>query len=264
MIDLYGYEEMTPHKEVLKQWGPMFWTQFREMMANYEFAGWTLDLLAYVLYRKTNNLFISTADENTIKQYEDMFRVAPSEEQTLEERRAIILLRFIGNQKISFSSIKSYIKEATGADCDVSWEGDTDTTIRIRIYRDGNPINNHNALYDTIRHKLPAQLGYDLQYATKTGVTLKVRRSHWKHIFDQTGTLPITNVGLRLNDVDIEVNNTGRGYRANRLMAGDTAWSTGEFPKTNIGYQESDGDFRMGVTSHGWIIPFQMCGDETL
>lgn len=224
MIDLYDYEEMEKHEKVLADWGPAYWKEFREMMANYAFAGWTLDLKAYLIYRWINNLFISTADEETISKYEKLFRITPTEGQSLEERRAIALLRFIGNQKISFSWIKNYIKDSIGADCDVSWEGDTGTTIRIRIYRDGNPIGNHNALYDAIRRKLPAQLGYDFQYANRILVSMKVKRTYWKHIFDLAGTIPTTN----------------------------------------IGYQEGDSDMSVGVTPHGWAIQFKMCGDDSL
>lgn len=35
-----GYEEIA-------NYGPRWWTEYREMDANYRFAGWTLNLMAY-------------------------------------------------------------------------------------------------------------------------------------------------------------------------------------------------------------------------
>ncbi|MDY5579947.1 putative phage tail protein [Porcincola intestinalis] len=133
MIDLYDYEDKTPHKELLEQWGPSYWKEFREMEANYTFAGWTLDLMQYQVYRMVNNLFIATCDEQTLAKYEGIFGITPAKGQSLESRRQIAALRSIGRQKVSFSSMKQYIKDMTGTAPDIAWDKDNRLILRIQI-----------------------------------------------------------------------------------------------------------------------------------
>ena len=75
-----GYEEIASY-------GPKWWTEFREMDANYRFAGWTLDLMAYWMERVVNNQFPANADERTITTvFEPALGIEPEPDETLEER----------------------------------------------------------------------------------------------------------------------------------------------------------------------------------
>ena len=61
-----------PNYEEVVSYGPKWWTEYREMDANYRFAGWTLDLMAYFLEQTVKNQFPSQADERTIAMFERM------------------------------------------------------------------------------------------------------------------------------------------------------------------------------------------------
>ena len=162
MIDLYGYEDedRIPNKKLLESWGPSYWKQFREMEANYAFAGWTLDLMEYQIYRLINNLFILTSDEKTIEKYEKLFGITATSDNTLTERKNALIPRYIGHQKISFSSIKAMIRKMTGAEVFMSWvNGNASYAgLFISLWFDETQPVSFPYLHQTIAAKLPAHI----------------------------------------------------------------------------------------------------------
>ena len=99
-----GYEEIASY-------GPKWWTEFREMDANYRFAGWTLDLMAYWMERVVNNQFPANADERTITTvFEPALGIEPEPDETLEERRKTVAAYWSGTGELSKTVIKSLIK----------------------------------------------------------------------------------------------------------------------------------------------------------
>lgn len=64
-MEVFNNQQRSGYEEIVS-YGPKWWTEFREMDANYRFAGWTLDLMAYWLERVVNNQFPANADERTI------------------------------------------------------------------------------------------------------------------------------------------------------------------------------------------------------
>jgi hypothetical protein len=158
MIDLYDYEDKTPHKELLEQWGPSYWKEFREMEANYTFAGWTLDLMQYQVYRMVNNLFIATCDEQTLQKYEKLFGITPQDNQSLDSRRLTVLLLYVGRQKTSFSSMRQYIKSTVGADSVLAWDPEHDYTLRVRILASDENSFSIAELHRAMAARVPAHI----------------------------------------------------------------------------------------------------------
>lgn len=158
MIVLYEYESETPHKELLESWGPSYWKQFREMEANYAFAGWTLDLMAYLYYRVVNNMFITTCDEATLEKYEKLFTITPQKNQNLDERRQAVLTRYIGNQKVSFDMLAQYVSVVAGVETQVFCDPDQDFVIRIRIPPDDEVQISYTIVQKALSSKLPAHI----------------------------------------------------------------------------------------------------------
>lgn len=167
MIDLYEYESETPHKELLESWGPSYWKDFREMEANYAFAGWTLDLMAYLYYKVINNLFITTCDEQTLEKYEKLFTITPQKNQNLDEIRQAVLTRYIGNQKVSFDMLAQYVSVVAGVETEVFWDPDRDSVIRIRIPPNDEVQVSYTIVQKALSSKLPAhiQLYFNQQVA---------------------------------------------------------------------------------------------------
>ena len=86
-MEVFNNQQRSGYEEIVS-YGPKWWTEFREMDANYRFAGWTLDLMAYWLERVVNNQFPANADERTITTvFEPALGIEPEPDETLEERR---------------------------------------------------------------------------------------------------------------------------------------------------------------------------------
>lgn len=146
-----------PNYEEIVSYGPRWLTEYREMDANYKYAGWTLDLMAYWLERIINNEFPAYADEKTIGMWERVLRIERDPTMSLEERRRIVEAYLAGPGKMSRSTIKALAVAYTGQDCDVYWVGE-----RLRVQFDsGEGITISVAtLRKILRRRLPAHISY--------------------------------------------------------------------------------------------------------
>lgn len=146
-----------PNYEEIVSYGPRWLTEYREMDANYKYAGWTLDLMAYWLERIINNEFPAYADEKTIVMWERVLMIERDPAMSLEERRRIVKAYLAGPGKMSRSTIKALAVAYTGQDCDVYWVGE-----RLRVQFDiGEGITISVAtLRKILRRRLPAHISY--------------------------------------------------------------------------------------------------------
>lgn len=117
------YNDERPSYEEIVSYGPKWWTEYREMDANYRFAGWTLDLMAYWLERIINNQFPACADEQAISVFERVLQIEPQPGVTLEARRKTVAAYYSGTGHLSRSVILEMIKAYTGHDGEVFWSG---------------------------------------------------------------------------------------------------------------------------------------------
>lgn len=141
-----GYEEIV-------NYGPRWWTQYKEMDAVYKFAGWTLDLMAYFLEKSVANQFPGVADIEGISIFEKILGIEPESESSLEERRTMVLAYYSGMEKLSKSVIQKLIKTYIGCDSDIVWEGQV-----FRIYLSGGQPN--EKLLSILLRRMPAHISY--------------------------------------------------------------------------------------------------------
>lgn len=146
-----------PNYEQIVSYGPRWITEYREMDANYKYAGWTLDLMAYWLERIVSNEFPEYADEETIGMWERVLRLERAPAMSLEERRRIVEAYLAGPGKMSRSTIKALAVAYTGQECAVYWVGD-----RLRVQFDsGEGITiSVGTLRKILRRRLPAHISY--------------------------------------------------------------------------------------------------------
>lgn len=143
-----GYEEIVSY-------GPQWWTQYREMDAIYQFAGWMLDLMASSLERLVNNQFPAHADEETIIMLEKLLKLEHEGDLSLEERRTMVQTYYFGSGKLSESSIKKLVKSYTGCECNVWLEEDY---FHIDIILDRPFTLFGSKIFDVIGNRMPAHL----------------------------------------------------------------------------------------------------------
>lgn len=144
-----------PNYEEIVSYGPRWLTEYREMDANYRYAGWTLDLAAYWLERIVKNQFPSQADEQTITMLEKLLHIETDATQTLEERRRTVIAHYYGLGKLSKSAIISIIRSYSGYDSDVWWDG---AILKIKINCEKEGEFSDEKIMDIIRRRLPAHI----------------------------------------------------------------------------------------------------------
>lgn len=147
-----------PNYEEVISYGPKWLTGYREMDANYQYAGWTLDLMAYWLERIIHNVFPLYADEETITQLEKFLGLEYDPSLSLETRRKVVAaFYYFGYGKLSKTTIVNLIKAYTGCDSDVAYDGQA---FLIEIDGRELPVLIDDKLLSIISRRMPAHLGY--------------------------------------------------------------------------------------------------------
>lgn len=163
------HNDNRPNYEEIIRYGPSWLTEFKEMDANYKYAGWTLDLMAHWLERVVRNVFPYLADEETISDLEKLLRIEHDSSATLEERRNVVAsYYYFGFGKLSRTSIINFIKAYTGCDSDLTYDS---MAFLIHVDGRGLPVLVDDKLLDMINRRMPAHLGYSIQIEEETSVT---------------------------------------------------------------------------------------------
>lgn len=152
-MEVFNNQQRSGYEEIVS-YGPKWWAEFREMDANYRFAGWTLDLMAYWLERVVNNQFPANADERTITTvFEPALGIEPEPDETLEERRKTAAAYWSGTGKLSKTVIQSIIKAYTGCESELWWNG---IKLQIRIFCDEDERFSQRKIHNIISRRYPA------------------------------------------------------------------------------------------------------------
>ena len=159
-MEIFNNQQRSGYEEIVS-YGPKWWTEFREMDANYRFAGWTLDLMAYWLERVVNNQFPANADERTITTvFEPALRIEPEPDETLEERRKTVAAYWSGTGKLSKTVIQSIIKAYTGCESELWWNG---VKLQIRIFCDEDGQFSQRKIHNIISRRYPEHLSFTIR-----------------------------------------------------------------------------------------------------
>ncbi len=150
-----------PNYDEIISYGPRWLTEYREMDANYRYAGWTLDLAAFFMEKIINNLFPEYADAQTILMLERLLRIEyDTPDVTLEERRRTVAAYFYGMGKLNRTSIINMAEKYTGCKCDVYWKG---SVLYVAVVSDLDESilwnYDYNKLAAILRRRMPAHLG---------------------------------------------------------------------------------------------------------
>ena len=153
-MEVFNNQQRSGYEEIVS-YGPKWWTEFREMDANYRFAGWTLDLMAHWLERVVNNQFPANADERTITTvFEPALGIEPEPDETLEERRKTVAAYWSGTGKLSKTVIQSIIKAYTGCESEL-WQ--------IRIFCDEDGQFSQRKIHNIISRRYPVHLSFTIR-----------------------------------------------------------------------------------------------------
>ena len=105
--------------EELKTFYPVFYRDVFEMDAIWRAAGGGLDEIEDGVDAVVNNNFVSLMDTDTLAQMETFLGIPLNQKRTLEARRKLVALYFIGGNHIGSQEIKDIVFGYTGASSSV-------------------------------------------------------------------------------------------------------------------------------------------------
>ena len=155
------YNRMEPNYNQVVEMGPKWWTEYLEMDANYRFAGWTLDLMAFWLEQIVRNQFPEHCDETTLRMYEKILRIEVDSDATIEDRRAEVMAYFYGTQKICMSTIQEIVMAYTGKASTIYWDK---TKLMVYVLSTEDSEYRSQKLSNYLRKRIPAHLDYALKF----------------------------------------------------------------------------------------------------
>lgn len=155
------YNNERPNYEEIVSYGPRWWTEYKEMDANYRYAGWTLDLMAYFLERTVKNQFPSQADEMTLAVFEKILKIERDPGSTVEERRRTVAAYYSGTGKLSGSVIKSIIQTYGNCDSELWWIDKL--YLNIRILCSEEDFFSNRRIYQIIARRYPIHLPFTIR-----------------------------------------------------------------------------------------------------
>lgn len=127
------------------------------MNANYQYAGWTLDLMACWLERIVKNEFPVYADEKTVSMWERVLSIEKDLNMSLEERRRVVEAYLAGPGKMSRNTIKALAMTYTGRECAVYWVGER---LRVQFDSAEGIMISVGTLRKILQRKLPAHISF--------------------------------------------------------------------------------------------------------
>lgn len=159
-MDTFNNMERSGYDELVS-YGPLWWTEYREMDAVYRFAGWTLDLMALWLEKIVQNQFPAHMDAETCTVFEKILKLRPGADATLDSRRAAIAALYPNTGRFSASLIRKIILLQTGYEAEIWCDGGK---VRVRIPQDDEAAFSSSAIGKILESKLPAHVGYGLSW----------------------------------------------------------------------------------------------------
>ncbi|MGK4109406.1 putative phage tail protein [Enterococcus cecorum] len=157
-------------KEMLPEW----YQGVYEMNKLMEVEQSLLDELALKIKQSQDNLYVSTADSDTIRIYEQMLKIATTSDDTLESRRFRVLTR-LASQKPYTKRYLTEMLNSIGTDVTVTCLYDEYTVLINSVFERRGQMADVNYLIRTI---VPANLQVDVRNALRTNAAnLKLKQA---------------------------------------------------------------------------------------
>lgn len=135
---------------------PVWYLDVFEMRQILKTEGRLLDGVCASIETIVGDNFILTADETTIRGWEETLGITHSQPMTLDQRRAVVISHFVGTGHIGEPEIRAIISAYTTAQVTVEFDrGVITVSIVGEIFGEDN-------LLDTLQRRIPAHLALNM------------------------------------------------------------------------------------------------------
>jgi hypothetical protein len=190
MSDVYDYT--IDYNEQMLDYYPEVIRAIREFQELIKTQSLEVEEMHLGLTKILGNAYISTADENTILQWEKLLSITPLSqgdddlETWLSDRRETIAARLYNPEKLNTQSISDIVQIFTGGTA-VSYF--RDGTIYVLI---SPPRNNKKFKFENVEqellNKIPAHLSFQVERQYYTWLEIKNNYSNWSEVKNNLST----------------------------------------------------------------------------
>ncbi len=179
-LTLIVTEGDTTSGERMRQYYPEAIQRILEFQALIRSEGYEVDFLKSGVSLCVNEAYLTTMGEDRIAEWEKALGIAPSEDETIQDRRDVIIARIRGQGKLNTALINSIVGAFT--------EGTADSYIRDSVlYVDITPPpNNKQYKFENVEgeisKKIPAHLGLSVRRNYATWGEVKENFADWNAV----------------------------------------------------------------------------------
>lgn len=190
--------------------------------------------------------------------WEQRYGIQPSETQTFEERRRVVLLKRNLREPMNPAKVEYIIQTMTGLSAKVT-ENVADYTFSVEIFSDGNDVD-FDAVYTKLKQIKPSHQRMIMYLSAVVGVKIGPKREAYSFPYRMAGTYPQNNIVGALQDTEIDVEVDGRATDFTYPVAGEHV--AGTIPQVNTLAAITGDGVAAAVETSVATYDFPLCGDE--
>lgn len=144
--------------------------------------GFEIDFLRCGLTCVLNDAWLPTMGEDRIIQWERLLEIVPGSDETLDERRRVVIARLLGRFKLNRKSIATIVKTLIDGECN-SYFQDSCIYVEIRPpegYRDLT----FPKVYDELMRRKPAHIGLNIYRWFARWMEIKNNFGSWYDVYN--------------------------------------------------------------------------------
>jgi hypothetical protein len=204
--------------EAISRYYPRFLLEVREMRAVLEAEGSVAGTIKTNINQVSDNCFIDTADETTIRSLEEYLYLSLYKDKSLEERRRLVKSYFVGNGKISADMISEMISAYTGATVTCRFEPFDiagNNKLFIDFERGEGKTLYMGDILSLLKQRIPAHIEYRAAVTYRFPVVAERRKTNYLYGFELCGTKPESTTLGFMREIDSVSGSTETGIGVN-------------------------------------------------
>lgn len=166
---------------------PPFMREYREMQYIMTSEQPESQALCNESERIKNNQFIDHSDENGINRYERMLNITPNSDESLSDRKARIMAKWIDAIPYTMRVLKSKLDALLGSENHTETLDNANYTLNIETFLENS--SRINALDELLENILPANLLWSTLYSNTSNIEYDTIISIYQNDFPFCGNL---------------------------------------------------------------------------
>lgn len=245
-----GYDELVSYQ-------PKYYQNIDEMQVINRFGGYTTDKMADDLEQFVSDQFIDSCCVKMLNRFETFLGITGYEKRSIDERRSIVKVNWIGNIKMNRTQIKALIRAYCGCDSEVHFAHEVIIVAKIS---ESNSTIYAGDLLDIFNKRIPSHLKWTAVFGIESN-SIKAGRSicYWRYDYTKCGTNPdVSTLGDAI-ETDFQVDPEEKSYLYEHEKTGSVV--TGTTPRIGTVGIDMDASVAIVNNTNQYVHEYEKTGD---